>query len=549
VFKPALLSYAQRNGYSLGTLFKDVSAGLTVGVVALPLALAFAIASGLTPDRGLYTIVGGALLMALLSGSRFQVCGPTGAFVVIIYNIVERHGYDGLVLTTLMAGVLLIIFGVLRLGALIKFIPYPVTTGFTSGIALLIFTSQIKDFLGLPLASTPPEFFDKWEVYGKHALSFSPLTLGVSLFTLAILLFVRRKIPRVPAPVVGVVLASLVVGVFGLDVDTIGSRFGALPSELPGFRLPEGITFERIRMLFPDAVTIALLAGIESLLSCVVADGMSGDRHDANMELIAQGAGNLTSVFFGGFAATGAIARTATNVRAGAVTPVSAVVHVGVVVGFILWLAPLAAYIPLASLAAILVVISWDMSDLRNFRHMFRSPKSDWAVMLLTFSLTVVIDLTVAVYMGVIMASMLFMHRMSTMTRMDTADAAHTHLADVPLDGEDIPDGVRVFTINGPFFFGVADRFQTIIDTIQQPPKVFILYLHNVPAIDATAVHALESFWERRGDTTILVADMRAQSRKALVRMGFIRRIGRDNIFPTLHAALERARELVAKDA
>ena len=542
---PALFSYILKNGYSLSTLLKDVSAGLTVGVVALPLALAFAIASGLTPDRGLYTVVGGALLMAMLSGSRFQVCGPTGAFVVIIYNIVQRHGYDGLVITTLMAGALLIVFGLLRLGVLIKFIPYPVTTGFTTGIALLIFTSQVKDFFGLPLASTPPEFFDKLEVYGQHALSFSPATLGVGAFTLLILLLVRCKIPRIPAPVVGVILASLLVGLFGLPVDTIGSRFGAMPSELPDFRLPEGLSFERIRLLFPDALTIALLAGIESLLSCVVADSMSGERHDANMELVAQGAGNIASIFFGGFAATGAIARTATNVRAGAVTPVSALVHVLVVMAFILWLAPLAAYIPLASLAAILVLISWDMSDLRNVRQMFKGPKSDWAVMLLTFALTVVIDLTVAVYTGVILASMLFMHRMSLMTRIGTADAEHRDVPDVPLDGEDVPEGVQVFTINGPFFFGVADRFQNVIDAIQHTPKVFILYLHNVPAIDATAIHALESFLERRGSTHILLADLRPQARKTLDSMGLLRRIGPDNVFNSLHAAIEHSRELL----
>lgn len=392
------LFLTMRNGYSAAMFLKDLSAGLTVGVVALPLALAFAIASGLSPVSGLYTAVVAGFVMAFFSGSRFPVSGPTGAFVVIIYNIVSRYGYEGLVLTTLMAGVMLIIFGLLRLGALIKYIPYPVTTGFTAGIALLIFSSQMKDFFGLPLADTPPEFLDKWHVYAQNAASFSPATVTVALFTLAVIVAVRRKIPRIPAPVAAVVAATLLVSLTGMPVETIGSRFGALTPGLPEFSLPEGVTFDRIRLLLPDALTIALLAGIESLLACVVADSMTGDRHNSNTELVAQGLGNIASVFFGGFSATGAIARTATNVRAGAQSPVSAIVHSIFLAAVLMWLLPLMERIPLAALAAVLVTVAWDMSGWKTIRHVFQGPKSDWSVMLLTFALTVILDLTVAVY-------------------------------------------------------------------------------------------------------------------------------------------------------
>lgn len=538
-----------RKGYSPAMLAKDVSAGITVGIVALPLALAFAIASGLTPERGLYTAIVAGFFMAFFSGSRFPVSGPTGAFVVIIYNIVSRHGYEGLVLTTLMAGILLVIFGLLRLGALVKYIPYPVTTGFTTGIALLILSSQMKDFFGLPLAETPPEFFDKWGAYAKNALDFSPATVGVSLFTLAIILIIRRKIPKVPAPVIGVLAATLAVWAFNLPTETIGSRFGALPAGLPSFGLPVDVTFERVRALLPDALTIALLAGIESLLACVVADSMTGDRHNSNMELIAQGVGNMASVFFGGFAATGAIARTATNVRAGAQSSISAMVHSVFLVAVILWLLPLTEYIPLASLAAVLVMVAYDMSDLRTFRHMFAGPKSDWSVMLLTFVLTVVFDLTVAVYMGVVLASLLFMRRMGELTQICACSPDQKQEAmrlDIPVNGRDIPEGVRIFSINGPLFFGVADRFQSALDAMETPPKVVIMYLHNTPAIDMTGIHALESFLARRSPGChILIADLQEPARRTLRRVGIVRAVGEENIFPTLDAALDHAQSLL----
>ena len=542
-----------RNGYTLGMLSKDVSAGITVGVVALPLALAFAIASGLTPERGLYTSIVAGFFMAFFSGSRFPVSGPTGAFVVIIYGIVSRHGYEGLVLTTLMAGILLVIFGFLRLGVLVKYIPYPVTTGFTTGIALLIFSSQMKDFFGLPLVDTPPEFFDKWHAYARNAFDFSPATLGVAAFTLLVILIVRRKIPKIPAPVVAVFLSTLLVWLFSLPTDTIGTRFGALPVGLPDFTMPEGITFERIRELFPDALTIALLAGIESLLACVVADSMTGDRHNSNMELVSQGIGNVASVFFGGFAATGAIARTATNVRAGAQSSVSAIVHSIFLIAVVLWLLPLTEYIPLAALAAVLVMVAYDMSDLRTVRHIFHGPKSDWSVMLLTFALTVIFDLTVAVYTGVMLASLLFMRRMSELTGIHAITSGEEEEAmehDIPVpNDEHVPDGVEIFAINGPLFFGVADRFQSTLDAMETPPKVFIMYMHNTPAIDMTGIHALEAFLERRQEgCRILFAAVQEPARRTLQRVGILRSVGEENVFPSLDEALLRAEEIIEEE-
>lgn len=543
-----------RKGYSLRDFGKDISAGITVGVVALPLALAFAIASGLGPERGLYTGIVAGFFMALFGGSRFTVSGPTGAFVVLVYSVVSRHGYDGLALCTLMAGGLLVIFGLLRLGSVIKYIPFPVTTGFTFGIALLIFSSQMKDFFGLQLAETPPEFFDKWHLYATNATQFSPATVGIALFTLVLILCIRRFIPRVPAPVLAVGAATLLVALAGIPVETIGSRYGTMPSGLPTFHMPADITIDRIRLLFPDAMTLALLAGIESLLACVVADSMSNGRHNSNMELVAQGIGNVATAMFGGFAATGAIARTATNVRAGAVSPVAAIVHVALLMFFLMWFMPVIEYVPLAALAAVLVCVAWDMSDWRTIRHMFSGPKSDWSVMLLTFALTVVMDLTVAVYTGVLIASLLFMRRMSELTRLGTVGDHQEDVAaelDLPMQNETVPEGVQVFSITGPLFFGVADRFQNVLDAMEYPPKVFIMYLHNVPAIDMTGLHALESFLARRsaGGCTILLADMQDATKKTLEKAGILRTIGEDAIFPTLHDALERARQIVKKEA
>ena len=538
-----------REGYGGGLFIRDCIAGLTVGIVALPLAMAFGIASGVTPDQGLFTAIVAGFLISLLGGSRYQIGGPTGAFVVIIFNVIHKHGYDGLVVTTLLAGAMLLVFGLCRLGSLIKFIPHPVTTGFTTGIGVLIFSSQMKDFFGLAMRETPPEFFAKWEAYCQHASTFSPATLGVALLSLTAILAVRRFIPRIPGPVVGVVLASVAVWVFGLDVETIGSRFGGIPAKLPTLVIPQ-VTMEQVRLLLPDAMTIALLAGIESLLSCVVADGMTGDKHNSNVELTAQGAANIASVLFGGIPATGAIARTVTNIRSGGQTPVAGMVHALVLVGFILFLAPLASFIPLASLAAVLVVVAWDMSEPRKFMRAFRAPKSDSSVMLLTFALTVAVDLTVAVYVGVILAAILFMRRMSEVTSICSCELGEMARAAGKNIGElVIPEGVRVYEIDGPFFFGVADRFQDVLSRLEGQPKVFILRMRKVPTVDSTGINALENFVRtcRSRGVHVVLSGVRDRARMVFARMGTEELIGRPNICGNIDHALARAGELLAQ--
>lgn len=535
-------------GYGSGLFIKDFIAGLTVGIVALPLAMAFGIASGVTPDRGLFTAIVAGFLISLLGGSRYQIGGPTGAFVVIIFNVIFKHGYDGLVITTLMAGVMLLIFGIFRLGSLIKYIPHPVTTGFTTGIGVLIFSSQMKDFFGLAMKDVPPEFFDKWEAYFHHLNTINPITVGIGVMALVAILSTRRFIPRIPGPVVGVVLASVAVWMFGLNVETIGSKFGGIPSTLPHLVIPT-VTLAQIKLLLPDAMTIALLAGIESLLSCVVADGMTGDKHNSNMELTAQGVANIASVLFGGIPATGAIARTVTNIRSGGQTPIAGMIHAVVLVAFILFLAPLASFIPLASLAAVLLVVSWDMSELHKFIRLFKAPKSDSSVMLLTFALTVIIDLTVAVYVGVLLAAILFMRRMSEVTAINSCELSEMAKA----AGKDIkdlivPEGVRVYEIDGPFFFGVADRFQDVLSFLEQQPKIFILRMRKVPTIDSTGVNALETFVRKckaRGIHVVL-SGVRDRARFVFERMGTEELIGSVNICDNIDRALERSKAILA---
>jgi SulP family sulfate permease len=548
-------------GYGKDAVIRDLLAGITVGIVALPLAMAFAIASGTTPERGLFTAVVAGFVISAFGGSRYQIGGPTGAFVVIIYNIIAREGYDGLVIATLMAGVLLMVLGFAKIGSLIKFIPYPVTTGFTTGIALLIFSSQIKDFFGLSMGEVPPEFLEKWGAYAEHVGSIDPATLGIGLLTLAIILVLRRFAPKVPGAVAAIVTASAVVALAGLDVETIGTRFGGIPAALPRPSFP-AISIQRFRALLPDAVTIALLAGIESLLSAVVADGMTGDRHDSNMELVAEGAANIASVIFGGIPATGAIARTATNIKSGAFSPVAGIVHAAVLLLFVLALAPLASLIPLASLAAVLIVVAWNMSEIEKFVSLLRAPKSDVTVMLLTFLLTLVMDLTVAVQVGVLLAALLFMKRMTDVTRFGAPERVFEDGMDGPVgrSGADtgtdtdaislrtIPRGVEVYEINGPFFFGVADRLKHVLSEIERPPAVFILRMRHVHAIDATGLNALEIFHKmcRRQRIALVLSGVQPQPAKAIAKMGLDEVIGQENIRKNIDDALARANELLA---
>ncbi|MEO8380948.1 MAG: sulfate permease [Acidobacteriota bacterium] len=549
-----------REGYTRDALMRDVIAGVVVGIVALPLALAFAIASGVPPARGLYTAIVAGFLISALGGSRVQIGGPTGAFVVIVYGIVQQFGYDGLVICTAMAGVILIILGLARMGALIKYIPYPVITGFTSGIAVIIFSSQLKDLLGLKMGAVPAEFMAKWVAYaGKLRTLDLPTTL-LAAGTLAVLLLWPKISRRIPAPFAAMVLATVAVQLLDLHVETIGSRFGGVPSSLPFPHWPN-IPWTHMRELVSPAMTIALLAAIESLLSAVVADGMIGTRHKSNMELVAQGVANLASPLFGGIPATGAIARTATNVRAGGRTPLAGMVHAITLLLILLLLGKWAAMIPLAALAAILVVVAYHMSEWQSFAGLLRAPKSDVAVLLITFALTVFVDLTVAVQVGIVVASLLFMRRMADFTHIEGASALDHPESDDPesddpeeitqvrkrkrmLGGREIPPGVEIFEVNGPFFFGAADKLRDVLSEIAKPPKVLILRMRHVPALDATGLHALEQMARKCAaqGTTLLLTEIATQPLRAIVRAGKLEAFGgREHLAKNFDMALDRA--------
>ena len=524
-----------REGYTREAVTRDVIAGIVVGIVALPLALAFAIASGVPPERGLYTAIVAGFLISALGGSRVQIGGPTGAFVVIVYGIVTKHGYEGLVICTVIAGIILIALGLARMGALIKFIPYPVVTGFTAGIAVIIFSSQMKDLLGLKMGAVPPDFLEKWMAYAGHAGSIDPATIAVAAGSLVVLLVWPRISRMVPAPFVAMVLATLAVQLLKLPVETIGSRFGGVPSTLPVPHWPD-VPWHHFKELISPSITVALLAAIESLLSAVVADGMIGTRHKSNMELVAQGVANIASPIFGGIPATGAIARTATNVRTGGRTPLAGMVHAVTLMLILVFAGQWAAKVPLAALAAILVVVSYHMSEWRSFAGLLRAPKSDIFVLIVTFALTVFVDLTVAVQVGVVAAALLFMRRMAEVTQIEgiTSELSDTDAKDDPaemtqpgrkrrsitLAGRIIPSGVMIYEVNGPFFFGAADKLKDVLGEIEKKPVAFILRMRNVPAIDATGIHALEQLALkcRHQGIRLILSEVRDQPQSALAR-------------------------------
>ena len=539
-----------REGYGFSDFRADFIAGLTVAIVALPLSMALAIASGTTPDKGLVTAVIAGFLISALGGSRFQIGGPTGAFVVVVFNVIAVHGYDGLVIASAMAGLMLIGAGLLRVGTFIKYIPEPVVTGFTAGIAVIIATSQIKDFLGLSLAHEPAEFLEKVMALGEALPSITPQTVAVAAGSLALIVFLRGKRPNWPGFLIAVVAASFLVWLFALPTDTIGSRFAGLE---PSFALPAfpDVSMERIVALFPSAFTIAFLAGVESLLSAMVADSMTGRRHRSNSELIAQGVANCASAAVGGLPATGAIARTATNIRAGARGPVAGMLHALFLLGFMAVAWPITAYIPLASLAAVLLVVAWNMSEIDKFTHMMRAPFGDRAVLLITFALTVLVDLTVAIEVGVVFAAVLFMHRMSEAVEVQ----AHLHLVEedvsdetphefVPMQEFELPPGVAASLIRGPFFFGVAMRLGETLDRIGATPKVLIVRMRAVPIIDATGVSALQTMIDRceRNGTKVIVTALQPQPERILGDMGVLARITRA---PDFASAIDIAREMV----
>lgn len=545
-FSPAFLT-TLREGYTRQSLIRDVTAGATVGIVALPLAMAFAIASGTTPERGLFTAIVAGLLISALGGSRFQIGGPTGAFVVIVSSIIARHGYEGLVAATLLSGVFLILMGVFRFGKLLQFIPYPVTTGFTAGIGLYIFSSQFKDFFGLSMTSVPSDFFDRIVACAEALPTFSADALTVGLGTLAVMIFVRKYVPRIPAHIAGIVTASLAAWIAGADVATIGSRFGGIPSTLPSFTPPTDFMHTVVGVI-PEALTIAVLAGIESLLSAVVADGMTGERHDSSTELMAQGVANIGSVLFGGIPATGAIARTATNIRAGGRTPLSGIVHALTLALFMLCCAPLASRIPLASLSAVMVVVAWDMSELHRFLRLFRAPKSDSLVLVVTFLLTVFVDLTVAVQVGVVLAAMLFMRRMSELSSVYPV---------TPYPGRKNGEPVRIgnarvvcYEIDGPFFFGMAHRFVDVMRFTRNAPDFLILRMRRVPSIDATGIESLEMVIRkiRANGAQVFLSGVNASVRRSLRNMGTEDLIGAENIFDDFDQAMAEIRGGVRED-
>lgn len=519
-YVPKLVTVLQE-GYSVRTFRADAIAGLTVAIVALPLAMALGIASGASPDKGLITAVVAGFLISALGGSRVQVGGPTGAFVVVIFNVIAQHGYDGLLIATFLAGLILIAAGVFRMGQMIKYIPHPVVTGFTAGIAVIIASSQVKDFLGLSLAEVPAEFIPKWQAYLAAFPKIDWATVAVGAGALALIIGLRKFAPRLPGFLIAIVVSALAVAWLKLPVDTVGSRFPEIPAGLPMPSLPD-ISLAKINAVLPSAFTIAFLAGIEALLSAVVADGMAGTRHRSNQELIGQGVANLGSAFFGGLPATGAIARTATNIRSGAKTPVAGIMHAVFLLLFVLFATDLMAFVPMAALAAILFMVAWGMSEYERFIALLRMPMSDRAVLLLTFGLTVLVDLTVAIGVGVTLASLLFMARMAEAVEVDASQRS-----DADLDSEDIhqrdalPDGVEVFRITGPFFFGVAGQLLETLRRVGQSPRIIILRMRLVPLLDASGAHALAEFVEQAhvAGTRVVLSGVQPQPLSMLERV------------------------------
>lgn len=542
--------------YSWDIFRKDLMAGATVGIVALPLAMAFAIASGVSPDKGLYTAIIAGFLISLLGGSRTQVGGPTGAFVVIVYAIIQRHGYEGLVFSTLIAGIILIVMGFFRLGSLIKFIPYPLVTGFTSGIAIVIFSTQIKDFLGIKLIETPAGFINQWIAYIKALPTMDFITFAVAGGTLLLIILVRHFIPSIPWGIAGIVVATLFCYIFSIPVETISTRFGDIPRTLPTPSFPSlhNIDFRALRTLIPDGFVIAFLAGIESLLSAVVADSMMGTKHKSNCELVAQGCANIGSMLFGGIPATGALARTATNIKSGGRTPVAGMFHSMVLLLIMLIFAPIVGKIPLPALSAILVMVAWNMSEIDSFKRLLKAPRGDVIVLLITFLLTVLVDLTVAVQIGLIISAFVFVKRMSELSTKVTrtlAEIKEDEIGEGEIFKKHVPPGVEVYEISGPFFFGVVDSLKDALYNMEKPPKVCILRMRRVPMVDATGIHALKEFFYKceKDKTVLILSEVKGDPAKSLKKAGMNKLVGEKNIFHDIDSALERSKELTINAA
>lgn len=555
-FKPKL--YTTLQNYSKALFMQDLMAGVIVGIVALPLAIAFGIASGVSPEKGIITAIIAGFLISLLGGSKVQIGGPTGAFIVIIYGIIQQYGEAGLIVATLMAGVLLVLLGVFKLGAVIKFIPYPIIVGFTSGIAVTIFTTQIADVFGLTFGDekVPGDFIGKWMVYFRHFDTINWWNTAVSILSIIIIAVTPRFSKKIPGSLVAIILVT--VGVYLLKmyggitcIDTIGDRF-SIKSELPDAVVPD-LNWDAIRNLFPVAVTIAVLGAIESLLSAAVADGMISDKHDSNTELIAQGVANIVTPLFGGIPATGAIARTMANINNGGKTPVAGIVHAIVLLLILLFLMPLAQYIPMGCLAGVLVIVSYNMSGWRTFKALMKNPKSDVTVLLITFFLTVIFDLTIAIEFGLVIACVLFMRRVMETTEISVIqnEIDPSKETDMTLAEEHliIPEKVEVYEINGPYFFGIATKFEEMMSLSgERPrPKVRIVRMRKVPFIDSTGIHNLENLclMSQKEHITIVLSGVNEKVHKVLEKSGFYELLGKDNICPNINVALERAKELV----
>lgn len=545
-----------KEGYRRETFFQDLFAGLTVGLIALPLAMAFAIGSGVSPERGLYTAIIAGFLISLLGGSRVQIGGPTGAFVVIVYAVVQKHGYDGLAVATILAGLMMIAMGFARFGIFLKYIPYPVTVGFTTGIAVVIFTSQINDFFGLCIPKVPAEFIEKWTAYFHFAKNCSLWALITASSTLALIFVLRWFNSKIPGAVIAVVLATLLAMLLDLPIETIESKFTGIPNSLPMPTLPS-FSLEKIQAVFPAAITIAMLGTIESLLSAVVADGMTGHRHRSNVELVSQGLANIGSIIFGGIPATGAIARTTANIKLGAKTPMAGMIHAVILLVIMLLFAKAAAKIPLPALAGVLVFVAWNMSELDHFFAILKGQKSDAILLLITFLLTVFIDLTVAVGVGVVLSAVLFLKKMSDNTSvkicqimLEENQNEHPEKYDSDLlFRKDVPQGVAIFEINGPFFYAIADRLLEGLRQLPEKPQFFILRMRKVPAIDATGVQALKDFADKCHNENIafILSGIKESIVPVLNQAGILKIVGTEHIFKNINEALAFARNDLTK--
>ncbi|XZN48179.1 SulP family inorganic anion transporter [Clostridium perfringens] len=551
MYKPKLISLLddKENGFSKEQFFKDLIAGIIVAIIALPLSIALGISSGVSPEKGLITAIIAGFIISLLGGSRVQIGGPTGAFVVIVFGIIQNHGVDGLIIATFMAGIILVLFGLLRFGSLIKYIPYPITVGFTSGIAVTLFSTQVKDFLGLSMTKTPSEFIPKWEAYISHMNTTNLYTLAIGLLALIILIFWPKINKNIPGSLIALIVTTLVVFIFNLPVATIGSQFGKISSNIPMPHIPN-LNLNTLKALIGPAFTIALLGGIESLLSAVVSDGMIGDKHNSNAELIAQGIANMGSSLFGGIPATGAIARTAANVKNGGRTPISGIVHSITLLLIMLVFMPLAKFIPLTTLSAILIIVSYNMSEWRTFKAILKAPKSDIAILLTTFFLTVLFDLVIAIGIGMVVSMCLFMRRVATsieVNELNENDCSDKSNIDTDMENLKVGENVLVYDIRGHLFFGAVDTFMNTMKEINDDAKVLVLRMRHTKTLDVTGYKQIKNIALscKSRNMTLIISELQEQPKKVMRLMGFIDTLGEDHFATNFDEALEKANSLI----